>query len=591
MRKVRRRTNKQILMQNRSDNFIPRSARKQGITIINAKGGGKSRLSGREITFQDMWDGVPTIILDPMGGTIDEFLDKTQRVLAQLRRQGQITAEEEQHFWKTRIRYCDMSARNGYVTRFPALYKYPDESFNDAATRFTTILEMHQPTLVDAAVRGPALKEIAVQVVTVLLALGYGITEARELLTLSKNKFNKRWKSRLEELKDTRPEYEVQQACNFFLYEYPSKSAYDKERLTALFLGKLTNLFSDDTSRAMHAGSTPGIDWQEVVDKRQVVLLDFRHESNREKKRFKLLLAFVSFRDFLIRRNLREKRPISFIIDELPSMYALDIQTQTSIFGAEIVTLLDELSRNLNCWVTTLCQHIGQVDERSLQSLLSCGTVAIGAVANYEQAEMLAKNFFELNPYWIKRYNYAIQQMGGTTRYRWGNRDYTSPPRFEYVPLNPVEFTPAEQWAILARNFMKPGRFQYIVKFPGKHEGNINGQIGFADFNNNDRDIWVDRKAVAKRRAQLLQNEEPITTEASSSSYSSTSVPPEQNQTEEDQTEPEPAPHPVKPAPEVLTPKAQTTLQIFDQALEAVTQLPLETWSLLNGDKPNDTNE
>jgi predicted NACHT family NTPase len=47
-----------------------------GMYILGARGSGKSRLSGRVIAWQDYRAEIPLVIIDPLGGTIDNFLDK-----------------------------------------------------------------------------------------------------------------------------------------------------------------------------------------------------------------------------------------------------------------------------------------------------------------------------------------------------------------------------------------------------------------------------------------------------------------------------------------------------------------------------------
>src|ERR671915_625956 len=54
---------------------LSRSARSMGIYVIGGRGTGKSRLMGRKIAPGDFLAGIP------LGGTIDNFLDKVIRVL------------------------------------------------------------------------------------------------------------------------------------------------------------------------------------------------------------------------------------------------------------------------------------------------------------------------------------------------------------------------------------------------------------------------------------------------------------------------------------------------------------------------------
>src|SRR4051794_24931105 len=108
---------------------IPDRARNMGIHVVAAKGSGKSRLIGRGILFQDFRDGIPTVVLDPKGQTIDNFLDRLMW----------LDLKEQQELTK-RIVYVDMSGRSGYVHAFPLYYRLPGDSLRKVATRFLELV-------------------------------------------------------------------------------------------------------------------------------------------------------------------------------------------------------------------------------------------------------------------------------------------------------------------------------------------------------------------------------------------------------------------------------------------------------------------
>lgn len=492
---------------------------------------------------------------------------------------------EEEEFILQRVRHADMSGKSGYITKWPIFQKLPDQSYSDASADFISILEMLDPELRNAPRSGRnALIEIGKPVGIIVTALGLGVTEALEMLTLPKKEFLNRWEKRLQALQAETSAREVRQAVDYMLNKYAKLDANNTERVTSAFLTKLS-LFDDDTMVAMYSATGPSIDWQEVVDRRQTLLLDFRDETNPLKRRFKLLHVFISFRNYLIRRELRQTRPVSIIIDELAELYGLDAQADNRVFGAEIVKLVDQYARNKNCWPTLLLQHPAQVDERSLQSLLSCGTVVSGNIANYDQAEMLAKTFYAVDPHLVKRYHYTYLQVGGTFQHLLGDRlRYTSPPVYQMMPTNPVEYTPEEQIMMLARKFMTLGRFQFLVKIP-KLEGDISGVMKLADFNDWDRGVWVDKPAVAKLRQHLLEQEgfpvEEVLAEIDvrgRSPRKPTRMDDHLEVIEEEIKELEPVAPVATPAPAGLS--AQEALTIFDNAFAEVSALPPETWQL-----------
>ena len=56
---------------------LPASARVMGLYVLAGRGTGKSRLLGRKIACGDFFAGIPQVIFDPVGGTIDNFLEKS----------------------------------------------------------------------------------------------------------------------------------------------------------------------------------------------------------------------------------------------------------------------------------------------------------------------------------------------------------------------------------------------------------------------------------------------------------------------------------------------------------------------------------
>lgn len=564
--------------------IIPKESRKLGVTIIAAKGSGKSTKIGGGPLFQDHNEGYGGGVFDPRGALIDSFLYKQWRLIEELKRQGTITPEEEVQIW-SRIRYVDMSGENGRVSRFPLYHKRPDQSYADASEYLIRIFASLDPALIQAPIHGiNALRRIALPSGVVMIALGLGVIDLIEMLSLPKQQFLRQWEPRLRKLRANTDSREVRRAVNFFLNEYVHLQNFERERLTASFLAKLSLLY-DDTMEAMYGGSgEPSIDWEEVAAKRQLVLLDFRDVINYEKRRFMMTERFFSLNDYLPRRPLRAERPFVVYLDELGEYYGMDAMADNPVFGSAIVTLLDITSRNHNVWVTTLFKHPGQVDERSLQSLLSCGTVAIGVTPYYEHAEMLAKNFFAIDPYLIKRFNHAFLQTNGTvTTFRKGIFwDYTvsSPPVYERFENDPVEFSPEEQINMLAWRFKTLGVFQFLVKLPGQREGSLNGPVRLVDFTDHDRNMWFDRKVVDGLREWLSglfqEPTEKVLAERDALSLGKPVV--VQEAATYALEEPEAAP--IEPAAAPGGELAEAALRAFDKAFEEAKNMPPEMWRL-----------
>src|ERR687896_1190176 len=134
---------------------LSRSARSMGIYLLAGRGTGKSRLMGRKIAMQDYLAGFPQVIFDPVGATIDNFLDAVTGFLQY------IPADERHLFWD-RITYVDMSGKDGIVVPFPLYYRLGTErSLLEIAERYLQTIIKSNPALFQAQVLGwPPLHRI-----------------------------------------------------------------------------------------------------------------------------------------------------------------------------------------------------------------------------------------------------------------------------------------------------------------------------------------------------------------------------------------------------------------------------------------------
>src|SRR5919106_916029 len=136
---------------------ISRSSRTMGIYLLAGRGTGKSRLLGRKIALEDFLAGIPQCVIDPVGATIDNFLDTVIWFLQRL--------PSSQHpFILQRIRYVDMSGKGGVIVPFPLYYKLGSErSLLDIAERYLQVIIKSNPDLFHAQVFGwPPLHRLGV---------------------------------------------------------------------------------------------------------------------------------------------------------------------------------------------------------------------------------------------------------------------------------------------------------------------------------------------------------------------------------------------------------------------------------------------
>jgi hypothetical protein len=246
-----------------------------GLYVLAGRGTGKSRLLGRKIACGDFLAGIPQVIFDPVGATIDNFLDKVTWFLYDYPQLAQ------DPIWD-RIIYVDMSGKDGSIVPWPLYYHLGTErSLLEIAERYLQTIIKSNPDLFRAQVMGwPPLHRIGDYSGIVLAALGYQIREAEDLLDHPEV-----WEAAGGFAKAEQVSPEAKRAVSYFRNKYIPMREADRARLTTPFLDKIFTFTLDDTFRAMFGAKEPGIKWDEVVQKKQTVLLDFRHEQDEEMRR------------------------------------------------------------------------------------------------------------------------------------------------------------------------------------------------------------------------------------------------------------------------------------------------------------------
>jgi hypothetical protein len=445
-------------------------ARNMGIHLMAGKGSGKSRLMGRVITWLDFLRGIPLVILDPVGPTIDNFLDKIAR----------LPEAEQRRLWK-RVVYVDMSGQGERVLGWPLYYRLGDESLYAVAQRYLDVVRRVDPSLQSASVEGfNALWRIGTYAGMVLSALGCQITEAESLLTNVAE-----WSARFAEAERRYPE--VAPAVRFFTEEYASWKEDKQASRSDSFRTKIALFTLDPTMRAMFGSAAPGIDWRAIVENRQAVLLDFRHEHDVERRRFKMLWAYSSFMEFVKHRGAGRHRPVSLVIDELAALANFRASDGISLLADELEELINVYARNCMVWLTIAHQELYQFDERVQKTLMTMGTHIFGSTSDIEAAITVARQLYSYDPHKVKRYEPLYMQ---------------SPFGPEIIHERPVEFTIDEQFLMKGEELRTQRAFHFLVR-PAPGEGNTTGRVVPMTIENFDRNSWVDDALVAQARTLL----------------------------------------------------------------------------------------
>lgn len=458
------------MLRSRRPVLLSESARSLGVHIQAGRGSGKSRLAGWILAPQDFARGIPLVIIDPVGGTIDNFLHQLTR----------LPRDAQAQVWQ-RVMYVDMAGQGESVVPWPFYYRVGKESSAVVAQRLLEVIRASDPQLIKAPLLGwNPLFSIGMQVGMILAALdGYQITEAEDLLDQPEQ-----WEARFAEAASRHPD--VAPAVDFFRTQYQAMNARQRELTTTSFRAKIRTFQLDPRLRAMFGAGTPYVSWSEVVANRQAVLLDFRRVESQEERRFKLLWLFYSLLTFIKQRGIGRHTPLSIILDELVSM-TVTTEGGENPFAAAFEELCNVYMRNARVWLTCIHQELYQLPQQVQNTLLSFGTQIIGRVSDINDALVLAKQLTRIDPYKIKRTETVYGSVMGAPR---------------EIDSRPVEFTIPEQQYEAAYTFTNLRLFEFFVR-PAHAEGDVGSRLYRMNIKNVDPGQWVNEQVVARARNVL----------------------------------------------------------------------------------------
>jgi hypothetical protein len=365
------------------------SARLMGLYLLAASRTGKSRLLGRGIVWSDYYFENPQIVIDATGtGTIDNFLDKL------ITRLQYVPKAQDKRFLQL-IKYVNMASPD-YIVPFPLLYQTGHErSLLHVAERYINVIRMSHPDLLRAEVYGfPPLHYIAVHTHIVLSALGLPITRAENLL-----RHPEEWRNTGTFAEAIRRNPQAAPSVAFFQEEFIPARPVERRRLLNPYFEKIFTVSLDINLRCQFGALKPGLDWEEVEEEGQTILLDFRDETDPELRRVKLLWVFMSLYEHIKRRGRREK-PLAITIDEFSAM-AAKVSAGTNPLAQLLDEFIQQYLRGQNIWLTACHQSISQIDEQVRNSLLSLGTYIFGR-ATMPDARILADVLYKRDPMRVK---------------------------------------------------------------------------------------------------------------------------------------------------------------------------------------------
>lgn len=410
--------------------------REYGIHMVANRGSGKSRFLGRYLAFADFLRGVPTVIFDK-GSTIDNFLDKVSRLPPELRKK----------LW-SRIRYVDLAGLDGYVVPFPLYYRLgPDDDPLTVADRFVQTIIKTDPNLANASVQGKgAIEDVAQPIGVELVQRGWQVTELDRLT----------------------------------------------HNIPPTLRVKLIPFVHSQTQRAIYGASTPGIDWQKVIDNKEIVLLDYRRL---EKPQFAIIWALSYFLAFIRHRGLYQT-PISIIIDELKAFKAGQ-STSSDVFFDDMDVLVNTTMREHNLWLTLAHQSMAQFDDRVGEVLMSMNTQILGTAGSRRSATQIAQELTKVDPLKIKR----TRNVYGNDPYYAKSTHSIPTPSYFVIEEEPVEFTAGEQIREVAEKIYELKPFTFIMRVRGEDEVQ---RFSIAHI---EKDIYPDKNLLPEIRKKLMQRD------------------------------------------------------------------------------------
>ena len=356
-------------------------ARTGGILLAAPTGWGKSRYLGA-LCYQDLLRGVGTVVLDAVGGAIDNCLNK----LLYLPEDVQIELSEK-------IIYCNMAgyqagetAYDTYVTSWPMLYKLDKkETLDVTSQRIVDLISKTNKALASASIQGlPRVEAILTSTLQILAAHNLPISSAIDLLQNPSV-----WRGKIEQAVRLNPE--VSRARNRLL-DFIDQPERTRQSQSEVILNRLQRIEFDVVAEAMFSAPKPLVNWDEVVEKGKIVLIDLRNEKSDKARELKLFWVWGSIYEYIKSReaNGRARPPLSVVIDEL-SYFVRGNSINRGVITEEFRQLMQVYKRNSNIWFTAATQEIGEIPSELRDACLKTTTHMYGAIDSPDLAKRLAR--------------------------------------------------------------------------------------------------------------------------------------------------------------------------------------------------------
>lgn len=405
--------------------WLPKAALANGIRIIGASGCGKTQL-GAAILYNSFLQRRPFLVFDPTQSLIKSFLAR----VAQHCTENYLSAAQQDALYH-RIIYCDLSGRYGYVVPFSLFRSYGQEPLSAVADRVINWVSGNFAASHSAPVEGfsSIVKTLyPASIIAAALQPDVQVTELPTLLRDSKNGDSKNgnsiWKTRLSQVADLYPT-EAVEAVVYFEHEFNKLDKALRERRLNLLEVVLQPFRYSLPVRATFGASSPGLDFEQIIEQGQMVLIDASGLAGEYKQQVLNWILLYTLPPFLRARGSGHHKPIGVMIDEIATFY-MDSPDAMAVFANRFGDMVHVLRRQYG--IHPLCvihQSLAQLHEQIAAHLAALGNQIVGKPADYDSAVLLAEQLFAYESY-VKRWDPVfMNSVEGPTVIDWRPQEFT----------------------------------------------------------------------------------------------------------------------------------------------------------------------
>jgi energy-coupling factor transporter ATP-binding protein EcfA2 len=426
-----------------------------GLLNIGTRGSGKTTLLAL-LALLLLRKGRAQVIIDPLGTLSEALLSLLLRSLQH------VPLDKHAAIWQ-KLRYIDLGNRD-VITPFPIYVQREGESLWETSDRLLNVLELSHPNLItQSSVTWPRARRVASNAGAVLASLGFQLTEVEDLL------FNTLEWEKSGRFKQALKHPEAAAAVSYFREQYLPLTRAEKHNLTGTFLDHVFRFSRIPSLRLLFGSSSQGIDWEEVEQQQQTVILDFKGIRDPAAKRFALLWIFQNLYEHIKQLGRRETS-LGLLVDEFAAL-TQKVTADENPLAVLLDEFMQQYMRNHRIFFSCAFQSLNQIDEQLRNTVLSLGTLVVGRLATMEEARLLADVLFQTDPYFVKHWRkvWGTETLVNEHNRIIGRVNVVLDHEPEHMPL-------PEQLELASQQLTKLGVFHFLCR-PAIREGEVSRAV------------------------------------------------------------------------------------------------------------------